>query len=137
MPRYGKRSTKNLNQAEIDLQIVFNEVIKYFDCSIICGHRGKAAQTKAFKEKRSKVQWPNSRHNKIPSEAVDAVPYPIDWKDVNRMRFFAGHVVMCANMLYEAGKIKHRIRTGFDWDKDTQVNDHRFIDGPHFELYIP
>ncbi len=137
MPKYGKRSTNNLNEAHEDLQIIFTEVIKYFDNSIICGHRGEEAQMKAYNGKKSKVKWPDSKHNKIPSEAVDAVPYPINWKDVNRMRYFAGHVVMCANMLFDAGLIKHRVRTGLDWDKDTQVNDQSFIDAPHFELYIP
>lgn len=69
--------------------------------------------------------------------AVDAVPYPIDWNDVNRMRFFAGFVVAVGRMMYDMGAIEHLIRTGFDWDSDTELKDTRFQDGPHFELYKP
>ena len=137
MPHYGKRSMTNLKQSHVDLQRIFQEVIKYFDCSIICGHRSKAAQNKAFKERKSKLQYPKSKHNKKPSMAVDAVPYPIDWKDTKRMLYFAGFVVGISHRLYDQGKISHLVRWGGDWDKDTQVNDQRFNDYPHFELYKP
>lgn len=137
MPHYGTRSSNNLEESHKDLQLVFNEVIKHFDNSIICGHRGQEAQDKAFNEGKSKVKWPDSKHNQVPSMAVDAVPYPIDWNDRDRMRYFAGFVVGIASMMYDASIISHKVRWGGDWDKDTQVNDQRFNDLPHFELYKP
>ena len=39
-----------------------------------------------------------------------------------------------ADELYIAGKMKHRIRWGGDWDGDTDVKDQKFMDLPHFEL---
>ena len=69
--------------------------------------------------------------------AVDAVPYPIDWNDTNRMRFFAGFVMGVAARLYHEGLITHKVRWGGDWDRDTDVKDNRFQDLPHFELVSP
>ena len=135
MARYSERSKMKLATCHKDLQIVFNVVIKYFDNTIICGNRGEQAQMKAYNDGFSKVKYPNSKHNQLPSMAVDAIPYPIDWKDVNRMRYFAGFVVGIAQVLYDNKTIKHRVRWGGDWDKDTDLNDQRFNDFPHFELY--
>jgi peptidoglycan L-alanyl-D-glutamate endopeptidase CwlK len=135
MPNYSNRSQEKLKTCHKDLQIVFNVVVRYFDNTIVCGERGREAQNKAVSDGFSKVKYPNSKHNKTPSMAVDSIPYPIDWKDVNRMRYYAGFVVGIASYLYETGVIKHRVRWGGDWDKDTQVNDQRFNDLPHFELY--
>lgn len=134
MPKFGKRSTTNLEEAHKDLQTVFNEVIKYFDCSVIDGHRGEKEQNEAFHKGKSKLKYPQSKHNKEPAMAVDVVPYPINWKDVDRMRYFAGYVMGIANLLKNRGIIDHALRWGGDWDKDTEVNDNKFQDFPHFEL---
>ena len=48
MPRFGRRSRKNLETCHEDLQELFNQVIKYFDCTVIQGHRGKEEQNKYF-----------------------------------------------------------------------------------------
>lgn len=137
MPKYSTRSRNALETAHKDLQYVFHYVIRYFDHTVIEGHRNEEKQNKAFEEGKSKLRYPKSKHNSYPSMAVDAVPYPIDWNDVNRMRFFAGFVVAVGRMMYDMGAIEHLIRTGFDWDSDTELKDTRFQDGPHFELYKP
>lgn len=49
---------------------------------VICGHRGKAEQDKAFAEGKSQLPWPESGHNVLPSVAVDLVPNPLDWNDI-------------------------------------------------------
>lgn len=134
MNKYSKRSKELLSQCDNDLQVIFNEVVKYFDNSIICGHRGRQEQDSAFYHGYSKVLYPGSKHNKQPSKAVDSVPYPIKWNDTNRMRYYAGFVVGIADMLKSQGKISHSIRWGGDWDMDTETNDQRFNDLPHFEL---
>ena len=128
MPRFGRRSRKNLETCNEDLQELFNEVIKYFDCTVIQGHRGKEEQNKYFDEGKSKVKYPNGRHNANPSNAVDVVPYPIDWKDTDRMYYFAGFVKGVA------ASMGIPIRWGGDWDNDTEVKDTNFKDLPHFEL---
>lgn len=134
MAAFGDTSKKRLYTAHCDLQILFNEVIKHFNCSIICGERDEEAQTKAFDNGFSKVKYPNSKHNKRPSLAVDAVPYPIEWSNVNRMRYFAGFVLGIARMLKQQGSINSEIVWGGDWDSDTVLTDQRFNDFPHFQI---
>ena len=132
--KYSNISKVRLSECHGDLQIVFKEVLKYFDNSIICGHRGEQEQNTAFESGYSKVKYPNSKHNSYPSMAVDALPYPIDWKDEKRMIFFAGFVIATAKRLKEEGKITHYIRWGGDWDKDLDLKDNKFQDYPHYEL---
>ncbi len=134
MPKFSNRSKANLVQAHGDLQRIFNEVIKYFDCSVICGHRSMAEQDDAFQKGFSKVEYPKSKHNKLPSLAVDVVPYPIDWNDTKRMIYFAGIVHGIAYKLKQENKITHSLRWGGDWDSDTELKDNTFQDYPHFEL---
>lgn len=134
MPKYSKTSLQKLNNCHEDLQKIFKYVIWFFDHTIICGHRTEEKQNQAYKKGYSKLKYPKSKHNKLPSMAVDAIPYPIQWDDHDRMRYFAGHVMMAAKFLKESGEITHDLRWGGDWDRDTELNDQKFIDLPHFEL---
>ena len=128
MPRFGKRSKERLATCEEDLQVLFKEVIKYVDCSILEGHRGKDRQNALYKEGKTKVLYPRGRHNADPSRAVDVVPYPVDWEDRERMTLFAGFVLGIASQM------GLNIRWGGDWDQDFEVQDNKFDDFPHFEL---
>lgn len=137
MPAYSKISQERLSTCHTDWQVIMQAVIRNFDNSILCGHRGKAEQNAAYASGNSKVQWPNGKHNSFPSMAVDAAPYPINWKDRERMYFFAGHVIGVAEQLFDQGVITHKVRYGGDWDQDTEVTDNNFDDLVHFELYKP
>tara|TARA_Y100000310_G_C20654718_1_gene801385 strand:- start:1684 stop:2076 length:393 start_codon:yes stop_codon:yes gene_type:complete len=128
MPSFGSKSRRRLNTCHPDLQKVFNRVVINFDCSVICGHRNQEGQDKAYDQGRSKVKYPNGRHNAAPSNAVDVAPYPIDWSDRERFNLFAGYVLGIAQSM------GINIRWGGDWDKDFQVKDNNFDDLPHFEL---
>jgi len=134
MPAFSKTSLERLSTCHPDLQTLFNEVIKYFDCAVIVGHRGQAEQDAAFRDGLSKLKWPNGQHNSMPSMAADVAPYPIDWKDTKRFCYFAGVVMGIAETLLEQGKISHKIRWGGDWNMNSQVKDETFHDLPHFEL---
>ena len=74
MPKFGRKSKERLNTCESNLQKVFNEVIKHVDCSVLEGHREKDRQNKLFEEGKTKVKYPNGRHNRQPSSAVDVRP---------------------------------------------------------------
>ena len=128
MPKFGKRSMSKLETCHEDLQQVFYQVIKHFDCSILEGHRGEELQNKYFDEGKSKVKFPKGRHNANPSKAVDVVPWPVDWDDTDRMYYFAGFVKGIASML------DIPIRWAGDWNDNTEVKDTGFKDLPHFEL---
>lgn len=134
MPIYSKNSVERLSSCHKDLQVIFNEVIKYFNNSIITGHRNEEEQRKAYLQGNSKLNWPQNKHNKLPAMAVDAMPYPIDWRDTSRMYYFAGLVKGITFLLRQQGKISHGVRFGGDWDSDTEVQDNRFNDLVHFEL---
>ena len=128
MPKFGKRSKEKLRTCNEKLQKVFNEVIKHVDCSVLEGHRSGERQNKLYDEGKTKVKYPNGRHNANPSNAVDVTPYPIDWDDRERQTLFAGFVLGIAKSM------DIKLRWGGDWDMDFEVQDNRFDDFPHFEL---
>tara|TARA_R110002020_G_scaffold181645_1_gene376742 strand:+ start:675 stop:1076 length:402 start_codon:yes stop_codon:yes gene_type:complete len=128
MPHFGKRSKQRLATCDKQLQKVFNEVIKYVDCSVLEGHRGQERQDKLYDEGKTKLKFPMGRHNMDPSNAVDVTPYPVDWEDRERQTLFAGFVLGIARSM------GIKLRWGGDWDMDFQVMDNRFDDFPHFEI---
>lgn len=129
MPKFSDKSYRKLLTCHSDLVDLFYTVIQHFDCTVICGHRDEEDQMKAYNSGHSKTPWPNSKHNILPSRAVDVIPYPIDWEDRERMNYFAGVVKGIASCM------GINIRWGGDWDRDTEVKDNRFDDLVHFELY--
>ncbi len=134
MPRFSKESFSQLSTCHIDLQTLFYEVIKTFDCKILQGHRGQADQEAAFKLGNTQLHYPNGKHNSIPSNAVDVAPYPVDWKNNNRFYWFSGYVMGIAQKLKDEGKISHSIRYGGDWNRDMEIKDNKFQDLVHFEI---
>jgi hypothetical protein len=76
MYKFSKRSLSNLETCHTLLQALAQEAIKTFDFTVIEGHRNKQKQMEAYAAKTSKLKWPRSKHNKMPSEAFDAIPYP-------------------------------------------------------------
>lgn len=137
MPAYGEASRTRLATCHQDLQTIFNEVIIWTDCSILCGYRGKGAQEVLHMQGKTRVHWPDSKHNSSPSMAVDAAPYPVNWNDAGRFRVFAGRVFQIADQLLAEGRITHQLRWGGDWDRDHLTIDQEFHDLPHFELVAP
>ena len=103
-----------------DLQRVVDEALKTIDFAIICGHRDAAAQEKAFLMKVSKKRWPESKHNRTPSSAMDLVPVPLVWTDIPSFNKLA-EVVKKAAVI-----VGVPIIWGGDWAK--------LKDRPHFEL---
>ena len=128
MPRFGKKSLKQLETCHANLRKVFVEVVKTVDCSVLEGHRGKDRQDALYKEGKTKVRYPHGRHNEFLSRAADVVPYPIDWDDRERFHLFAGFV------LGTAKQMGIDLRWGGDWNINWFVDDNKFDDFPHFEL---
>ena len=131
---FSIESKKLLSSCHPELQVLFYEVIKHFDCKVTEGHRGQAEQDKAFAEGKSKLKYPNGNHNATPSNAVDVYPYPIEMNNTSRFYWFGGFVMGVAEMLYLQGKMTRKIRYGGDWDGDKDINDQTFNDLVHFEL---
>jgi len=128
MYAFGSRSQERLNSCHPQLIEIMEEAIKIVNFSVLCGIRNEEEQTDAFEQGRSKVQYPNSKHNTKPSWAIDIAPYPIDWTDLIRFAHLGGIIKGIAH----SKGIK--IRCGFDWDCDGDITDHSFMDWPHIEL---
>jgi len=136
MSSFSENSKHKLASCHSDLRTLFEHVIRDYDCTIVCGHRGEQAQNEAYANGYSQLQWPNSKHNMYPSLAVDAVPYEkagLDWGKL-QSAFFAGYVLGVAAQLRRMGILRHRIRSGADWDRDYDVDDTTFWDSAHFEI---
>lgn len=128
MPKFSKTSIDRLSTCDVRLQQLFYAVVETWDCSIICGRRGKEEQNKAYAKGKSGLRFPESKHNSLPSKAVDVAPYPIDWNDLGSFYMFAGYVKRVAE------EMGIEIRYGGDWDGDKKTADQTFNDLPHFEL---
>lgn len=134
MPDFSPSSKLKLATCHPDLARLFQEVVKYYNCTIIEGSRSDYDQKKAFTAGKSKLDGikQKSKHQ-VDKEhplarAVDAAPFPIDWKDRERFCHFAGRVEGVAQML------GIKITWGGDWDNDNELKDNKFDDLPHFEL---
>ena len=132
MAKLGKTSEWKLMGCHPDLQRLVREVyarLPYpYDLAVTDGHRGEKAQNAAYAAGYSSKQWPDSKHNELPSRAVDLAAYPIDYNDVKRQAFLAGFVKAVAVDL------GIQIRWGGDWDSDSLTTDQKLQDLPHFEL---
>jgi peptidoglycan L-alanyl-D-glutamate endopeptidase CwlK len=148
--KFGKKSKKLLKTCHPDIQLILNEVIKFYDFSVISGLRTTKEQQSLFKAGRSKLDGINkkSKHQGKPdsdgnivSYAVDIMPYKKGTnafsgkkKDSARFYFLMGLVKGTAIKLLQEGRISHEVRFGLDWDGDDIFIDQHFDDLPHFEL---
>lgn len=119
--KLSKKSKERLETCDDRLIIIVSDVLKVMDITILCGHRGKEEQEKAFSEGKSRAHFGQSKHNSYPSLAVDIAPYPINW-DVKDPRWN----IMCDLVLYVAERYGIKMRLGRDF---TNLKDY-----PHVEL---
>ncbi len=130
----GATSLSRLGTCHPKLQALLLEVdrrlsrCKVLDFTVVCGHRGQADQDAAYRAKRSTKRWPDSKHNKLPSVAVDVAPWPTYWDDEASFARLAGYVQAVAD------ELGIEIRWGGDWNGNGRTEDERLIDLPHLEL---
>lgn len=131
MPEFSKGSDTKLCGCDQRLQDLFRAVVKKYNCTIIEGNRTRARQKHMFDTGKSKLNWPDSRHNTVPSLAVDVAPYipgrGVVWEK-RQCTHFAGYVQATADHMGIP------LRWGGDWDSDRDVNDQTFNDLVHFEI---
>ena len=120
MYKLSKTSKMHYDTLHPNLKAIIDEVLKIYDISVLCGYRNKEDQDRAFDEDRSKLKFPYSNHNVLPSNAVDIAPYPLDWSDIEEFCFMAGIIFSIAK------KLNIKIRFGKDFKS--------LRDYPHIEL---
>ena len=132
--KFGKRSLERLDTVDPRLAHVIRETLPVvpFDLTVLCGHRTKEQQDEAVRKGMSNATYPASKHNSLPSTAVDVAPLvngEIPWDD---LRYFAW---MHGAILAVAGKLGVKVRSGLNWDGDAEIiTDQNLVDGPHVEL---
>ena len=116
--KLGTRSLQNLSGVHPDMQAVVKRAIEIteVDFTVIEGIRHIDRQRQLLKEGKSTTL--NSRQ--ITGHAVDMVPWPVDWEDLDRFE------TMAEAMKDAAEELDISIVWGGDWKS--------FYDAPHFEL---
>lgn len=132
MRKWSRNSSRRLSTCTENVQwlmtVIRDEVA---DISILDGYRGAYRQNKAFREGNSKVQYPNGKHNRKPSQAVDICPHPRP-KDERKLWAALGYI---AGRAAEIGKRRGlTVRWGGDWDGDGDLTDQSFDDLFHIEV---
>jgi peptidoglycan L-alanyl-D-glutamate endopeptidase CwlK len=121
-----------LGQCHPLLSLLMHRVIKRedlpFDLTILCGHRGQIEQEIAWKSGASKLRWPKSKHNAMPSLAVDVAPFidgKVSW-DWDRYNELAPIIKAEWKKMEDEGLTGGQALVwGGSW---------AFKDGPHFQL---
>jgi len=130
MPRFGKRSKARLKGVDAKLQNVLNEVVKYFDITVIEGLRSQERQNELVAQGKSKTKF--GKH--VQGKAVDIAPYPIDWDSRDDFHYLGGLV------LGIAASQGVNVRWGGDWNGSSlkesarTTKDNNFDDLVHFEI---
>ena len=128
---WGHKSLRVYNEIDPLLQELLTRVKdEVADVSLISGHRDCLEQNSLFEASASTLRWPDSKHNKLPSKAVDFQPYP--YPEGCKLWGSLGYI---AGRAYEiAADMSIKIRWGGDWDGDGDVTDQKFDDLFHIEL---
>jgi peptidoglycan LD-endopeptidase CwlK len=141
--QWSNRSQLHYDTLHPDLQVMCDTVLVYHDCSILYGHRDKNTQNSLYNDGKSKLKYPQSKHNALPSEAVDLIPYRKGYNPYGNASearygsYFCGLVLGIADRLYAEGEMSMRIRWGGNWSTQRNKPFAKFYDGYHFELFRP
>ena len=131
---FGKKSELALSGCDFALQNIARQALAMgiMDFMVIEGQRSDETQHKYFVEGKSKVDAgsPAAKHNRKPSEALDAAPYingNLSWNKLHCC-------VLAGIILAVAAKLGYKIRWGGNWDMDGEpITDQDFQDLVHYE----
>jgi len=164
MPVFSEKSLVYLNECHPILKRAAHIVIQYVDFKVICSARNEEDQFIAFNSGKSKVRWPNGKHNCIQafpesergsarkkwpnvpeySMAMDIMPYPLpkkgniwDEKYAYRFSYIIAHFNMAIYRMFRNNETMYIPRNGCDWDGDGDLDDNEFNDLGHIELILP
>jgi peptidoglycan L-alanyl-D-glutamate endopeptidase CwlK len=160
---YSQKSLGKLATAHPDLQELFEKRIgPRFPNTILEGVRSMEQQRKNVEKGVSKTM--DSKHVRLPSEAVDAAPDPLEWPQIGKllariesvagslakperdeiMALVGEYTKSVARWYYFGGyvvgtadEVGIPVRWGGDWNGNRSIDDQSFDDLPHFELRDP
>lgn len=117
--KFGKTSKQQIKTLHSDLIVLFTYALATtdIDFTIKEGHRCKDLQNKYYREGKSKLKFPKSKHNFSPSLAVDIYPIPTTKENFIKL---SNHIKKCSKFL------SIHVVWGGDWLT--------IVDMPHWEL---
>lgn len=131
MRTWSKRSKKVYDTLDGDLQVLVTRIRdEVADISLISGYRDREEQNGLHENGFSTLRWPDSKHNRKPSLAVDLQPYPYP---LRKVKLWAALGYIAGNAQRIAKEEGFRIRWGGDWDGDGDITDQIFDDLFHLE----
>ena len=131
MPNFGAKSLEKRAKLHPDMVKVIDRAIEIYDFTIGQTIRTEEQHADHIARGMTRVTYDKTRHKPNAdglSEAVDIIPWPIDWKALNRFFFLAGI------MFQAAAEVGVEIVWGGDWNNNKVFTDQDFNDLPHFEL---
>lgn len=133
MYKFSNKSIDKINSCDERLQDLIHEVLslQLFDFAVIHGYRGEDEQNDLVAKGYSKLKYPNSKHNKKPSQAFDFMLYLNGQAELNKKESYYMAVGVFRAI---AAKNGLKIRVGADWDGDFDTKDQTFNDLMHIEL---
>ena len=131
--KLGKTSLARLQGVDETLVNVVKRAIEIseVDFTVLEGVRTLERQRELYAHGRTApgkiVTWTmKSRH--IEGKAVDLVPYPLDWNDLEKFN-------KIKDAMFKAAKEQDvNLRWGADWDQDGHYREKGETDSPHFEI---
>ena len=131
--KLGKTSLARLQGVDETLVNVVKRAIEIseVDFTVLEGVRTLERQRELYAQGRTEpgkiVTWTmKSRH--IEGKAVDLVPYPLDWNDLEKFNKIKDA------MFQAARELDVNLRWGADWDGDGNYRENGEYDSPHFEI---
>ncbi len=138
MNKLSRNSKAKLCTCNNDIYRAVFFALQFMDVGVADGVRGRKRQQILYNQGKSKVRYPDSKHNKTPSDAVDLVVYVegIGYIDEvsapNSYRQYYGYLAGILRIYcYENGL---NFKWGGDWDGDANFDDQTFNDLMHFEI---
>ena len=131
--KLGKTSLARLQGVDETLVNVVKRAIEIseVDFTVMEGVRTLERQRELYAQGRTApgkiVTWTmKSKH--IEGKAVDLVPYPLDWNDIDKFN-------KIKDAMFQAAKeLDVNLRWGADWDGDGNYREKGEYDSPHFEI---
>lgn len=131
--KLGKTSLARLQGVDETLVNVVKRAIEIseVDFTVMEGVRTLERQRELYAQGRTApgkiVTWTmKSKH--IEGKAVDLVPYPLDWNDLEKFNKIKDA------MFQAARELDVNLRWGADWDGDGNYREKGEYDSPHFEI---
>jgi hypothetical protein len=121
MARFGTKSQEKLATMDKRIVEIAKAVVQEMNISATYGMRGEAEQNELFNTGYSKLEYPKSAHNNIPSLAGDFQPYPVNWNNL------AEFTQMRELFYYHAGRLGYQLKPMIIFSDGTG-------DYPHIEI---